>query len=130
MPEHFRDRLAGRVAVEELHGAAAAEAVPAEPVRRDPHRGEGMCRQGQEDVALDPGAEVGRPVQALVLPLAVYRQAVDRETAVVQRLGEGPDVGGPCGEFVRPPADMPLRQGRPEACGELGKSSRLHCQQP
>jgi hypothetical protein len=69
-------------------------------------------------------------MQALVLPLAVYRQAVDRETAVVQRLGEGPNIGGQSGELVRPPADMSRRQGRPEACGELGKSSRLHCQQP
>ncbi len=58
MPEHLRDRLAGRVAADELHGAAAAEAVSTEAIHRDPHRGEGVGRQGQEDVALDPELEV------------------------------------------------------------------------
>ena len=116
--------------MEELHGAAAAEAVPAESVHRHPHRGEGMGRQGQEDMALDPGLEVRQPVQTLVLPLPVDGQAVDRQAEVVQRAGQGPDVGRPCGELAGPLADVPWGQGRPEAGGYLGEYRWIHGPQP
>jgi hypothetical protein len=92
--------------VEQFHRTAAAEAVRADPGHLDPHRREGVCRQGEEDGALDPCPEVRQPVQAGVLPLPVDGQAVDREALGVERPGEGLDVGGPGRELVGSAANL------------------------
>jgi hypothetical protein len=67
----------------EVHGAAATEAVSTQPCDVDPHRREGVRRQGQEDVALDSAPQVRQTVQSSVLPLPVDGQAVDRQTELV-----------------------------------------------
>ncbi len=97
MPQHFREGLARRAATEQLHGAAAAEAVGAQPRDVDPHRGEGVRREGEEDVAADPRAEVGKTVEAGVLPLAVEGQQWigSLKGGLVKGGGQGPDVRGP-----------------------------------
>jgi hypothetical protein len=53
VPKHLRDLLARRLAVEQFHGAPAAEAVGAQARDVHPDRSEGVCRQGQENLALD-----------------------------------------------------------------------------
>jgi hypothetical protein len=62
VPQHFRDGLARRAAVEQFHSAAAAEAVGAQPCDVDPHSGEGVRSEGEEDVAVDSRTEVGKTV--------------------------------------------------------------------
>jgi hypothetical protein len=130
VPEHFRDLLARRLAVEQLHGAPSAEAVGAQARDVHPDGGEGVCRQGQEDLALHARLQVGRAVQAGELPLAVERQAVDRQAQVVQGPRQGPDVGWPGGELDGPPADLPRRQGRPKPGGQLGEDRMVQRSQP
>ena len=125
MPEHLRDGLARRAAVEELHGAAAAEAVGAQPCDVDPHSGEGVRREGEEDVAVDALTEVRLAVQTGVLPLAVDGQAVDRQAGRIEGTGQSLDIGGPRGELACPMADLPHRQARPEPGGELGEGRRV-----
>jgi hypothetical protein len=44
--EQLRDRLARGLPLEELDSAAAAEAMGAQPSDSDPHRVEGVRRQG------------------------------------------------------------------------------------
>ena len=104
MPEDLRDHLARDVAVEQFHCAAPAPAVGAEPGHVDTHRGEGVRRQGEEDVAFHPDPQVRLGVQAGVLPLPVDGQAMDRHTDLVQRGRHGPDVGRPGSELARAPA--------------------------
>jgi hypothetical protein len=93
--------------MDELDSATTAEAVGAQALDCDPHRGEGMRREGQEDGAFHALPEVQEPVQAGVLPLPVDGQAVDRKANPVQRGSQGPNVGGPRGELARPLADVP-----------------------
>ena len=58
MPEDLRDHLTRDVAVEQFHSAAPAPAVGAEPGHVDTHSGEGVRRQGEEDVAFHPDPQV------------------------------------------------------------------------
>ena len=95
--------------MEELHGSAPAEAVGAQASGVDSHRGEGVGRQGEEDVVFDALPQVGEAVQASVLPLAIDGEAVDRKAGRVQRGGEGLDVGRPGLHLARPVADVPRR---------------------
>ncbi len=115
MPEHLGDLLAGGLAVEELDGAATAEAVAAQSRSIDAHRSQGVCRQGQEDGKGDTSAQVRLGVQAGVLPLPVDGQAVDRQAGLVQRAGQGPDIGRPCSELARPSPDLSRRKRGPKA---------------
>ena len=81
--------------MEELHGAAPAETVGAQARGIDAHSGEGVGRQGQEDAAVYALPQVRQAVQAGMLPLPVSGQAVDRQARLVQRGGQGLDVGWP-----------------------------------
>ena len=130
MPEDLRDHLARDAAVEQFHGASAAPAVGAEPSDVGAHSGEGVRRQGEKGVAFHADPKVRLGVQAVVLPLPIDGQAMDRHADLVQWGRQGPDVGWPGRELARAAADLPWRQRRPKAGSQLGEDRRVQRVEP